>query len=504
MAVEAAQLGTWHWDIERNSITMTAGMPPLGPAGKKVATLADFIQTVLPEDRKLVEDRIQRAVEDGKDFNAEFRVTRDDGMRWMAVRGQVIRDNNGRIIALTGVDMDITDRKEAEEERHRLEAQIQHTQKLESLGVLAGGIAHDFNNLLAAMLGNASLALLELPPESPALKSIQNIQTASQRAAELCRQMLAYSGKGKFVVEAINLNRLVEEMGHLLQACISKNVSLKYNFAPELPFFYADATQVRQVIMNMITNASEAIDQRPGNITVSTGIIDATEQYLATCYPAEQPPPGRYLYADVCDDGCGMTPETLARIFDPFFSTKFTGRGLGLAAVLGIMRGHRGTMKVTSAPDKGTCFRALFPCVANARPRPTTTHVPVAEWRGSGTVLVVDDEECIRTVAQNILQAFGFQVLSACDGEESIAVLRDNKDTVSAVLLDMTMPRMDGETAFQKLRAIRPDLRIILSSGFTEQEVAARFADKPVAGFVQKPYTASDLIQKLRAALSSN
>jgi two-component system cell cycle sensor histidine kinase/response regulator CckA len=238
-------------------------------------------------------------------------------------------------------------------------------------------------------------------------------------------------------------------------------------------------------------------------VTLVTGAMEASDEYLASCYPGEVPPPGRYLYAEVSDNGSGMDASTLSRIFDPFFSTKFTGRGLGLAAVLGIVRSHGGAIKVATREGEGTTFRVLFPCP----PHPHTGQIPLsppaAEWRGSGTVLVVDDEEFIRVVAMEILNKFGFDVLTASDGEESLRIVREHKGAISAVILDLTMPRMDGETAFRELRKIRPDLRIILSSGFSEQDVVARFADTPVAGFIQKPYTASDLVQKLRLALQA-
>ena len=261
---------------------------------------------------------------------------------------------------------DITGTKQMAEERLRLEGQLQHAQKLESLGVLAGGIAHDFNNLLTGVLGNAEIALTDLPPEAPARTQLQAISTAAQRAAELTKQMLAYSGKGRFVVQHLNLSTLVEEMANLLEVSISKKAVVSYNFARDLPPIEADATQIRQIIMNLMTNGSEAIGSTSGSISVSTGVMEADRPYLSETYLDEQLPEGCYVYLEVSDTGCGFEAETMGKLFDPFFTTKFTGRGLGLAAVLGIVRGHGGAVKVSSEPARGSTFRVLVPMLGGS------------------------------------------------------------------------------------------------------------------------------------------
>jgi len=398
---------------------------------------------------------------------------------------------------------DITERKNAEEERKKLEAQIQHAQKLESLGVLAGGIAHDFNNLLVGVLGNAEIALMDLPPESPARVELQHISTSAQRAADLTKQMLAYSGKGKFVVQALNLSKLVEEMGHLLGISISKKVVLKYNFATNLPSIEGDATQVRQVVMNLIINASEAIGETSGVVTVSTGVMEADRAYFSETYLDENLREGDYVYLEVADTGCGMEKKTQDEIFDPFFTTKFTGRGLGLAAVLGIMRGHHGAVKIYSHLNRGTSFKVLFPC--SAQPVVDSARASSAQeaWSGSGTVLVVDDEEHVRTVAKRMLSMYGFDVVTARDGREALDVFRGRASEIILVLLDLTMPRLDGEETFRELRRIRPGVRAVLSSGYNEQEVTNCFAGKGLAGFIQKPYNAIQLIEVVRGVLEA-
>jgi signal transduction histidine kinase/CheY-like chemotaxis protein len=398
---------------------------------------------------------------------------------------------------------DITERKRSEETRRSLERQMQHAQKLESLGVLAGGIAHDFNNLLMAILGNADLALNQLEPHSPARGNIEEIETVTRRAADLARQMLAYSGKGRFVIEPINLNGFVKEMAHLLTVSISKKVVLKYNFADNLPVCEGDATQIRQIIMNLIVNASEAIGEKSGVIALSTGAMDCDSVYLQDLRIEKALPAGLYVYIEVSDTGCGMDRETLNKIFDPFFTTKFTGRGLGLSAVLGIVRGHKGTIKVYSEAGKGTTFKILFPAsevpgVAAMKQQAETAREP---WRGEGTVLIADDEETICAVGKRMLECIGFRVLTAPDGREAVEVYREHAEEIVCVLLDLTMPHLNGAEAFREIRLINPQVKVILCSGYNMLDATQRFVGEGLAGFIQKPYNMAELREKMQQAL---
>ena len=408
----------------------------------------------------------------------------------------------GRLF-FTAAVRDITERKRAEEEKKNFEAKLQQAQKLESLGVLAGGIAHDFNNLLMGVLGNAEIALLELPPESPARGELQHITTAALRAAELTKQMLAYSGKGKFVVQGLNLSKLVEEMAELLQVSISKKVVLKYNFGDNLPPIEADASQIRQVVMNLIINASEAVGEKSGVVTVSTSVIEADRSYLSETYLDENLPEGYYVSLEVADTGCGMDEQTRKKIFDPFFTTKFAGRGLGLAAVLGILRGHGGAVKIYTEPQRGTTFKVLFPASRQAVEESVGPSATEQEWRGSGVILIVDDDEPVRIATKMMLEKLGFTVLTAEDGRAALEVFRSPVDEIVVVLLDLTMPHLDGEETFRELRRIRPDVRVILSSGYNEQETTNRFAGKGLAGFLQKPYGLRPLGEKIRQVLEA-
>jgi CheY-like chemotaxis protein len=371
--------------------------------------------------------------------------------------------------------------------------------------LLAGGIAHDFNNLLMGILGNAGLSLMEMAPDATGRDSVLKIQDAAQRAAELTKQLLAYSGKGRFVAETISLSTTVEEMAQLLETVVTKGVTLSLDLAPELPAIKGDPTQIRQAIMNLVTNASDAIGNETGVITVSTGSIEADREYLAQTFLDEGLVEGPYAYVEVSDTGCGMDPETKTRIFDPFFTTKFVGRGIGMAAVLGIVRGHKGAIELKSRLDRGTTVRVLFPCCETQ----SVGLLEVAEpadleaWQGSGTVLVVDDEEVVRCVAVETLERFGLSVLVAEDGRAGVEMFRENSDQIDLVLLDMAMPIMNGEQAYSALRAIREDVPVILSSGYGEEDTVERFAGKGLAGFVQKPYSPLDLIALIRDVLEN-
>ncbi|MCX7000124.1 MAG: transporter substrate-binding domain-containing protein [Candidatus Sumerlaeota bacterium] len=395
-------------------------------------------------------------------------------------------------------------RVHAEEDRRRLEAQIQNAQKLESLGILAGGIAHDFNNLLMGILGHAELALDAISPISPAYNNIKGLEAAAKRSAELCKQMLAYSGKGRFVIEPVNLNEIIEEMFHLLEVSIFKKIVLKFNLAQNLPLIEGDASQLSQIIMNLVTNASEAIGDKSGVINITTGAMECNQAYLSGTFLDEKLPDGVYVYLEVADTGCGMEREIRDRIFDPFFTTKFTGRGLGLPAVLGIARGHKGAIKVYSEPGRGTTIKVLFPALESTAPSTTVADESLQEWQGVGTILLIDDEDTVRTVGKIMLEKAGFDVLTASDGHEGLEIFRKELDRVACVILDLTMPYMDGEATFRELRQIKENVRVILTSGYSEKEVVSRFSGKGLAGFLQKPYRASVLIAKVREAIGAS
>ena len=448
---------------------------------------------------RLIDGRDQRNILHNRNFTKAGRVIH---CVW---QNSVLHDGAGRTTSILSLVQDITDRVLAEQtgrkaaaERQALERKLQESQKLESLGVLAGGIAHDFNNLLTGVLGNASLARMDLPPESPVQPFLAQIEASALRAADLCKQMLAYSGKGRFVVKNIDLNALIVDTTRLLEVSISKRAVLKFHLSDGLPVVLGDATQLRQVIMNLVINASEAVGDKSGFISITSGMTRADRAYLAGSHSAQDLPEGDYVYFEVADNGGGISPELQARIFDPFFTTKFTGRGLGLAAVLGIVRGHRGALKVFSEEGWGTTFKILLPCaegVAEALADETTA---TAGWCGQGHVLVVDDEETVRVTTARMIEACGLTTRLAADGREGFEIFRESGGAFDLVVLDLTMPHMDGEEAFRAITDFKPGARVLLVSGFNEQEAIARFTGRGLAGFLQKPFTFPALREKLQ------
>ncbi|HWC95331.1 MAG TPA: PAS domain S-box protein [Candidatus Sulfopaludibacter sp.] len=444
---------------------------------------------LIPEDRPNEEadilDRIRRG-ERVHHFET-VRRTKNGKLIDVSVTISPVYDQTDRIIGASHVARDVTERKQLEE-------QMRHTQKLESLGVLAGGVAHDFNNLLTGIMGNASLALEILATHDPVCELIRDVVSASDRAAHLTRQLLAYAGKGRFLIEPLDVSEQVREISHLVQTSISKNVNLRLELDEGLPPIQADASQLQQVVMNLVINGAEAIPpDRNGTVLVTTGIqhVDVPEL-----------PAGDYVSLEVSDTGIGMNEETLARIFDPFFTTKFTGRGLGLAAVQGIVRSHRGALKVHSRPGGGTTFQVMFPAVqAAALPKPpVVSHV----LGGRELILVIDDEDVIRRTARASLERYGYTVAVAENGAEGVKVFQVLADNIAVVILDMTMPVMGGEEAFRQIKLIRPDARILLSSGYNEVEAVRRFTGKGLAGFIQKPYSSAILVEKVKSVIEAH
>ncbi|MBK8257992.1 MAG: response regulator [Polyangiaceae bacterium] len=425
---------------------------------------------------------------------------RDGSIRWLHDVTQVLRDAEGTATHYLGYVVDITSRMQAEEERRDLERRLLHAQKLESLGLLAGGVAHDFNNILTSILGQASLAQLILEKKPRQVReSLEQIEKAATRAAGLTRQLLAYSGRGRFVVQPVNLADVVREMVGMLEIVLSKKAILRLDLGDDVPAIVADRDQIQQIVMNLITNASEALEDQAGVVTIRVQSVQLSSAELETAIGAPALPGGQYVCLEVSDTGCGMSEDVQARLFDPFFTTKFTGRGLGMSAVLGIVKGHRGAITVTSSKGNGTTFRLAFPAsnasVLSQPPPAKTVSLPT-----DGTILVVDDETEVRETAAAILAANGFRVLTAKDGAECVSVFREKGAEISLILLDLTMPVMDGQETLRVLRGIQADLPVVLSSGYDEVETTARLRNERPTGFVHKPYLAQDLIAAVVAA----
>jgi nitrogen-specific signal transduction histidine kinase/CheY-like chemotaxis protein len=392
-------------------------------------------------------------------------------------------------------------RSELAAEIKSLRARMLRADPFDSLGVFAGGVAHDLNNLLTPILGNSKLALLELPPHSRARVHIDAIQKAALRATTLTNQMLAYAGTQPLASKPLHLSAFLEEMEPLLEPTIESHTLLEFDLAPNLAPIQGDPALLSHILMNLFINASESLESERGRITLRTGEVDGSSvrpfpPSLSIPHPATQ-----YGYFEIEDTGHGIDKDTLDRIFDPFFTTRLTGRGLGLAAVLGVVQGHQGVIEVETKPGSGTRFRILFPVCEAPAPRHASPEVEALDWRGQGTVLIVDDDEGVRDFTAETLKRADLTVLCAADGYEGIKILREQGDQIRVILLDRTMPSLSGEQTFDQMRRIRPDAPIIIVSGYTKERIAGQFAGKGLSGVLQKPFMPEALINKVRNVL---
>ncbi len=488
LATEAAEVGIWYYYAQQNRVQMTSGCKQLFgmPEDDEPLTFAEKLQRVHPEDRDRVEAETRRAVESESEFDCEFRVVwPDQTVRWLSSRGQAQCHGAGREIRLAGVVLDITQRKQAEEA-------VLQAHKLESIGLLAGGIAHDFNNLLTGIIGSASFVMDSLSEDDPNADMLRNVVNAGERAADLTRQLLAYSGKGKFAVQKLDLSKLVGEIAVLLRASISRSVTLDRKLSENLPRVEVDSSQIQQIIMNLVINGSEAISGE-GTVRVSTDLVFLGGGGREGFVVGDDIAPGRYVCLEVSDTGSGMSREVLSKIFEPFFTTKFTGRGLGLAAVFGIVRGHDGALEVLSAPGTGSTFRVYLPPAAGEE---------IEDSRWEPGILFVDDESVVLLMGSTALERAGYHVFRARTGDEALRILQANSRDIQLVILDLSMPGLSGFEAYRRMKALNPRLRIVLSSGYCEEDVLEQYPGEKMDGLLQKPYSASLLVARVKELLN--
>ncbi|MBP8250827.1 MAG: response regulator [Herpetosiphon sp.] len=458
--------------------------------GRHISTL------ITPDYHYLFPIHERELVETGKFKPTEMQlIVLDGSLREVEVAG--VMTVYGGKPSVQVVIRNITERKQLEQERILYERKLLEAQKMESLGVLAGGIAHDFNNALMTILGNAAIALLDLDQDSEPYQSVRAIEQSAREASELTKQMLAYSGKGNFLMQAINLNEIMHTMDTLLHSAIPKSVTLKFDLSDTIADIEGDPNQLRQIILNLLTNAGEAIGERNGQILVKTYSQTWTVAPPSVAI-APHLPAGTYVCLEVIDTGIGITSDTLEKIFDPFFSTKFTGRGLGLAVVLGIIRGHGGTIDVRSQPNRGTSIRVFLPTIKKVEKVTQTVPTPSINTH----ILVVDDEPSVRWVTERVLKRLGFDVLACNDGKSAIETLQQHLNDIACVLLDLTMPIMNGEQTLKALRAIKPNLPIIMMSGYSEETASTHIKRSNLVAFLQKPFTISELQETLSTVVS--
>lgn len=448
-----------------------------------------------PDDVPMIQARLAEMSPANPVVVIENRVTDGSGnVRWMEFVNRGIYGSGGELLQLQSVGRDITARVQAEEARRRAERAMFQMQKLESLGVLAGGIANDFNNLLTGVLGFTSLARAQVQASHPVRAYLDRIDESARRAAGLCEQMLIYSGREPVTVRLVDVNTVISDMSRLLDAAVSRRVSIQFDLAHNLPLFQANPDQIQQVILNLMTNASEAIGSGTGKIRLTTSVVHGDAESLAGFEFPLRRQSEQFVSVEIADDGCGMTEDVKARIFDPFFTTKFTGRGLGLAAVLGIVRSLHGAIRVTSEAGAGTSVRILLPAEAS---RPVKTGSgPGPEPFGRGRLaIVVDDEEAVRSVVRETLEQAGFVVMQASDGQAGVDLFQVHGAETAFIFLDMTMPRLSGGQALRKFRRLRPDVPVVLASGYNDESVTAEFAEMWLSGLLRKPFSPQDLLK---------
>jgi len=501
-AQQIAKIGSWEWVLESDSMWFSdeaLRIFHLAPQEYE-ASYQSFIANIHPDDRTHVEHAVIDAIEHSGSYSIDHQLSLADGTSChVHTEAAVIRNSSGVAIRLEGTIQDISERKQAEQEKVALEQKFQQNQKLESLGVLAGGIAHDFNNILAIIIGHCFM--VKLQPET-AEKHVPEIEKAVERAADLCRQMLAYSGKAPFVQTQVDMGILVDDMVKMLKSTVSKKTNIKFDCSPDIPLIRGDAGQIRQIVMNLISNASEAIGDKQGEIHVSLARITIRAEQACKDHLGHIIPPGRYACLEVSDTGCGMDDETRERIFEPFYTTKFTGRGLGMSAVLGIINAHGGALQLSSYPGQGATFKVYLPIqIGHAAGDEALQQGAPLAWQGSGTILLVEDEEQIVSAVKAMLKAMGFAVIEAPNGRVALELYRKHADKITLIVTDVGMPVMDGYELIRELKSLNRELPIIISSGFGDADVTSRIPREHIAGLVSKPYNFDQLQEVLKGVV---
>ncbi len=507
LALRSAKMGTWYWDLsERRCGFDEQACLLLGiETNRSELDEDELYDLVHPEDRERVRLALVQTFEQNLPYHVEYRLIRPEGdIQHISSRGSLVRNDQGRPMRLNSIVWDVTEQKRAEEERKQLENRLYQARKAESLGQMAAAIAHNFNNLFGVMMGRLELALNDLPQGSKPWTNITAASTALGRAATTSRLMLAYLGLSIGKTEPVELMEFCRKILPLLTSSLPETVHLKLEFSEEKAVVLADSVQITEVLKHLLVNAGEAMGERGGDVALTIHTMPASDVSATRFYPPEWGPNDEeYVCLSVRDSGVGMDSETIEKAFDPFFSTKFTGRGLGLPVVLGIVKAHRGALTVESEPEHGAVFRVFLP-LSSEEPRQRGLEqelIDTVSPRDRGTVLLVDDEPMLRSLAPIVLEQMGYEVITAADGVEALEVFRERQEQIRCVILDLMMPRMDGWETLAALRAIRPKLPVILSSGYDEARVMrSNHSERPQA-FLSKPYKIKDLEKALDTVL---
>ncbi|MDA3863978.1 MAG: PAS domain-containing protein [Deltaproteobacteria bacterium] len=496
-----SQDGFWNWNLKTGECWFDENMYTM--AGYKnfefSPNFEEWSKKVHPDDLpNLRSEMIKHLKQESTFFESEYRFLKKNGnYMWVLTKGQIVDFGKGtKPEHIEGININISNRKKLEKEKAIFNKKIFQTQKLESLGLLAGGIAHDFNNLLVGVLGFADMISVETPENTSVNEYSQEIKKAAFQAAQLCRQMLAYAGRGKFQQKTIYLNKLIRDLKNLLQTSLSKNTKTIYQLSPEKLVIKGDMSQINQVLMNLIINGSESLENKSGVLIVETGIINISHPQKMKNNCEDTIDSGIYVYLEISDNGCGMNKETRERIFEPFFTTKFAGRGLGMAAVRGIVKGHKGGISIYSEEGKGTTIKVLLPLHNNAEIK-KIKYISRDNLKAGGHLLIADDMPSVLEITERMLTRLGYKVDTVENGKKSIELFESNPEKYAAVILDLNMPGLDGEVVFRKLRKIRKEIPIIIASGYNKQEVCQRFSGKKLSSFLQKPYSLNTLVASL-------
>lgn len=521
LAVRATTDGVWDWNILTNDEYFSPrwceilGYDPDDPDLSHTYTA--WASRIHPEDRPGVEEAIRAHLEEGAVYDVVYRHRHRTGeYRWQNSRGQAVFED-GRPVRMVGAIRDIHDLRLATEARVELEARLlaeqreaqlglrlQQSQRAESLAVLAGGMAHEFNNLLVGIIGFADLAIMDIDDGVSVRPLVGQIRSAGKRAAELSGQLLAYAGRTKFSSSPVSLNHLIERDAKVLSVSCAARATLRFDAADDLPLVTADPTQLRQALSNIVLNAAESEEGDHTEVSISTGVMHCDQDALdQACVVSNKATPGEFVFVEVVDAGNGIESGVMSRIFEPFFSTKFAGRGLGLAAVRGIVVGHGGAVTVKSEGGQGTSFRVFLPVCEVAAGPSGAVDAGAAKAMRQGVVLVVDDEDSILQIARRLLESAGFTVKTASNGVDGLREFRESASDIVCVVLDLVMPRMDGAAAYREMKTIKPSVPIVLSTGYADSEVVDRVGEDALRSLLKKPYDTAALLAAVDKAVSA-